>query len=501
MKHRLFTQLLCVFLAVILLSVGVSYSLIYFHMRASRIEARVETLKSQANDVAWLAGNLLQEESLLRFGSDSVLREALYQKTGQIYSQYNAFTVIMTRSGRLYSYYSESALQDESLQHIPSAEELAGYMTRALQGEEIAVQTSSSSGPLFTVILPWTHVSVRTGSSTVMGIVMIQTAAQNIRATYSDLIWQLGIGALCVLMAAVALTFFLTRRLTKPLTAMEQAASALAQGDFTARAPEDNTSREIRSLAAAFNRMAGQLDGMEQSRRDFVANVSHELRSPVTSIQGFAQGILDGTVKEEDRAKYLSVIVDETHRLSRLIANLLNLSRMENDQVALALSDFDVNELVRRVLIARISAIEEKNLEIEPDFEAETCPVRADREQIQQVILNLLDNAVKYTPEGGKIRIATVTRGDTVYLTVRDNGIGILPEDAEHIFDRFYKADKAHTVGKGTGLGLAICKIIMEKHGQSIRLVSGQGGCEFEITLKKSELRLPEKAADSSEEA
>ena len=173
---------------------------------------------------------------------------------------------------------------------------------------------------------------------------------------------------------------------------------------------------------------------------------------------------------------------------------------MENDQVALALSDFDVNELVRRVLIARISAIEEKNLEIEPDFEAEICPVRADREQIQQVILNLLDNAVKYTPDGGKIRISTVTRGDTVYLTVRDNGIGILPEDAEHIFDRFYKADKAHTVGKGTGLGLAICKIIMEKHGQSIRLVSGEGGCEFEITLEKSELRLPDKPADGIEE-
>ena len=137
MKHRLFTQLLCVFLAVILLSVGVSYSLIYFHMRASRIEARVETLKSQANDVAWLAGNLLQEESLLRFGSDSVLREALYQKTGQIYSQYNAFTVIMTRSGRLYSYYSESALQDESLQHIPSAEELVESARPLIQSQGI----------------------------------------------------------------------------------------------------------------------------------------------------------------------------------------------------------------------------------------------------------------------------------------------------------------------------------------------------------------------------
>ena len=193
--------------------------------------------------------------------------------------------------------------------------------------------------------------------------------------------------------------------------------------------------------------------------------------------------MLDGAVPEDTRGRYLQVIVDETHRLSKLINGLLNLSRLENDQTALAYSDFDVNEMTRRVIISRMTQLEEKKMDVDTDFETYSCFVHADADQIEQVIINLLDNAVKYTPEGGKIRISTQKEHDRVVLRVKDNGIGILPEDAAHLFDRFYKADTAHTVGKGTGLGLSICRKIMEKHGQTIRLVSGEGGAEFEITL------------------
>ncbi|MBR0329752.1 MAG: sensor histidine kinase, partial [Selenomonadaceae bacterium] len=236
-------------------------------------------------------------------------------------------------------------------------------------------------------------------------------------------------------------------------------------------------------LSLAFNRMAAQLSTLEQSRRDFVANVSHELRSPITSIQGFAQGMLDGTIPQEEHEKYLQVVEDETQRLSKLIAALLNLSRMENEEISLAFTDFDVNEMARRVLISRINALEEKALDVEVNFEEDACFVRADSDQIQQVMINLLDNAIKFTPRGGLITLSSGRAGEQVYMRVKDNGIGIMPEDAPHIFDRFYKADKAHTVGKGTGLGLAICFRIMERHGQSIRLLNGEGGAEFEITL------------------
>ena len=179
------------------------------------------------------------------------------------------------------------------------------------------------------------------------------------------------------------------------------------------------------------------------------------------------------------------MITDETHRLSKLIGSLLNLSRMENEETSLAYLDFDINELARRVLISRMTQIDDKQLEIDVQFDADPCFVHADADQIQQVIINLLDNAIKFTPEKGTITILTKEEKDHVSLRVKDTGVGILPKDAPHIFDRFYKADKAHTVGKGTGLGLAICYRIMERHGQHIRLVSGENGAEFEITLEK----------------
>ena len=178
--------------------------------------------------------------------------------------------------------------------------------------------------------------------------------------------------------------------------------------------------------------------------------------------------------------------MDETQRLAKLINNLLNLSRMENQDTNLAFSHFDLNEMTRRVLISRMTQIDDKSLDIEVNFEDEPCFVHADADQIQQVIINLLDNAVKYTPAHGTVTLTTKIMEDHVVLRVKDNGMGIPASDAPYIFDRFYKVDKAHTVGKGTGLGLAICKRIMERHGQQIRLVSGDGGAEFEITLEKS---------------
>jgi len=352
-----------------------------------------------------------------------------------------------------------------------------------MQGQEVVFQSESTSGPLFTVLVPWTQDNMVNNHKTVLGLVLIQTAAQTVHASYQGLIWPVALAALAAFALAALSVFFITRQMTRPLTVMAEAAGKMARGDFEARAPEKEGSREVRELSLAFNQMAAQLSTLEQSRRDFVANVSHELRSPITSIQGFAQGMLDETIPPEEHEKYLQVVVDETHRLSKLIAGLLNLSRMENEETSLAYSDFDVNEMARRVLISRMTQLEEKNLEVEANFEEDACFVHADADQIQQVIINLLDNAIKFTPQNGSITLSSGKEENHVYLRVKDDGIGVLPEDAPHIFDRFYKADKAHTVGKGTGLGLAICRRIMEKHGQQIRLLPSTKGAEFEITL------------------
>ena len=481
---RMFTRLLTVSLAVILACVGVLFALSYTSLRDARIESRMDALKTQARDMAYLASSLSGDTVSRAFGLNGSTEDMLRWKARRIYSEYSAYVMLVDRGGQAKSYYIEQALQNESMQFLPTQDELSEYLQQVMHGEEVVVQTDSAMGPLFTVIVPWVRQNLLTGRNTVMGLVLIQTAAQTVHASYQGLLRQFIMTAVILLLIAGVSVFFFTRQITKPLTVMADAAESMAKGDFKVHAPETG-SEEIRQLSSAFNRMASQLSTLEDSRRDFVANVSHELRSPITSIQGFAQGMRDGTIPKEEHEKYLQVVVDETHRLSKLINNLLNLSRIENEETSLACTDFDVNELTRRVLISRMTALEEKNMEVEADFEHEECFVFADQEQIQQVIINLIDNAVKYTPEGGAITLSSCEEDGHIALRVKDNGVGILPEDAPHIFERFYKADKAHTVGKGTGLGLAICARIMEKHGQSIRLVSGEGGAEFEITLKK----------------
>lgn len=481
--RSMFARLLTVFLAVILVCVSILASLVYVNLRDNSVQGRIDALKTQARDVAYLASRVQSDNFLPNF-SRSDTEDYLYWKNKRIYDEYNAYTVIVERSGRSYTYYNENTLMDDSLSQMPSSEDMTEYLRRASKGEEITVQTGTPANPLFTVIVPWTRANPLGGQNTVMGLVMIQTAAQTIHASYKGLLLQIALVALGVFILASLCAFWLTRQMTRPLTAMAKAADHMAKGDFSVQAPIEGSS-EVCALAAAFNSMAEQLNTLEESRRDFVANVSHELRSPITSIQGFAQGMLDGTIPEEDRTEYLQVVVDETHRLSKLIHGLLNLSRMENESTALALSSFDLNELARRVLISRINQIDEKEIDVDVQFEQEVCYVWADADQIEQVIINLVDNAIKFTPAKGKLTLTTLTRGKLTVLRVKDNGIGILPEDAAHIFERFYKADKAHTVGKGTGLGLAICQKIMEKHGQSIRLLNGSGGAEFEITLEK----------------
>ena len=478
----MFSRLLIVFLAIMLLFVGVLSSLYSINFRNNAIQSRMNALKTQARDMAYLASRLSYDSWSRAMGKTSATEQYMTWKAERVYKEYNAYIVVVDRSRKTYVYYNEATLKDESIQSLQGQDQISAYMEQALRGQEVVLQTASQNGPLFTVLVPWLQQNLLTEEQTVMGFVLIQTAAQTVHASYRGMLLQTALVAGCLFVLSAVFVFFIARQMTRPLTAMALAAGSMARGDFQARAPEEG-SREILELSQAFNQMAAQLSTLEQSRRDFVANVSHELRSPITSIQGFAQGMLDGTIPQEEHARYLQVVVDETHRLAKLINGLLNLSRMENEEASLAYSDFDVNELARRVLISRMTQIDEKQLDIEAEFADDPCFVHADADQIQQVIINLLDNAIKFTPQGGRITLSSQKLEDHIALRIKDNGVGILPQDAPHIFDRFYKADKAHTVGKGTGLGLAICARIMEKHGQTIRLVSGEGGAEFEITL------------------
>ena len=470
----MFSRLMAVIMAAVLICVLGLFSLFYVTTRSNHIDARLNELKAQAYDIAYLASRV-RANSLSAFGFGSATESYINWKADTIYQEFNAYSVVVDRTGQITVYVTPELMHDSDF--VFDQQHIVDTLNTVLQGQEVIQRQKGASGPMFTVAVPWMS------NGTVLGAVFIQTAAQTVYATYKGLALQALLAALAALILAGISVFFITRAIVKPLRVMAQAAGDFAQGRFDRRVPVSGSS-ETRELASAFNLMAGQLDTLEQTRREFVANVSHELHSPMTSIQGLLQGMLDGTIPPAEHRQYMQVVLEETQRLSKLVGTLLNLSRMESSETQLAWSDFDIHEMIRRVIIANMRALDEKQMELTLSFEDEPLYVHADAEQIEQVLINLVSNAIKYTPEGGQISITTVQDKALTRVTVQDNGPGVSPEDAPFIFDRFYKADKSHTVGKGTGLGLAISKRILEKHGQSLRLLPDGPGAAFEFTLE-----------------
>lgn len=291
-----------------------------------------------------------------------------------------------------------------------------------------------------------------------------------------------------VMLAAVIAAYFITERIVHPLKSMTRAAKSFAKGDFSERIAV-NGRDEVSELAVAFNNMAESLENLESMRNSFLANVSHDLRTPMTTISGFIDGILSGAIPPDQHDHYLGVISGEVHRLSRLVSQLLDISRLESGDRKFNFADFDVAEVSRLILLSFEREIDQKRLDVEFYSEEDAMCVNADKDAIYQIIYNLCHNAIKFSKEGGKfaINISKIS-GKKIKISVFDEGQVISPEDAKHIFDRFYKTDKSRGLDKsGVGLGLYICKTIVDAHGESIHHEPHDNGCEFWFTLKEGE--------------
>jgi len=302
--------------------------------------------------------------------------------------------------------------------------------------------------------------------------------------------------AIIGILLAVVLVPLTARSFTKPLVTMNAVAKSYAKGDFSSRVPVKSDD-EIGQLAKSFNQMADELKSLDDMRRSFVANASHEMKAPLASMRGFLEAILDGSVPAGEQQEYMTIVLDETKRLSGLVTNLLDLSKIESGNFPMFKKAFDVNELIRRTLITFETRIEEKRLNIEADFEEDSCAVYADPDHITQVLRNLVDNAIKFTPEGGTVSVKTGIKENKASISVADTGKGIPKEDLNQIWERFYKVEKAHTPGsEGTGLGLSIVKKIIEQHGEEITVESEPGkGTKFTFQLphaSKKQLRSKE---------
>jgi len=278
--------------------------------------------------------------------------------------------------------------------------------------------------------------------------------------------------------------YIITYRLTRPLKMMSVAAKAMANGDFSKRIPVTSDD-EIGELAASFNQMTNSLSRLESMRKSFVTDVSHELKTPMTTIGGFIDGILDGTIDKENQDHYLELVSNEIKRLSRMVESMLGASRLESDEFILKYEKFDFTELLINIVLSQEQRIESQNIDIQGLDEISNITVNADKDLIYRVIYNLVDNAIKFTDENGKISFKLSADSREINFQISNTGKGISKADLPYVFERFYKTDKSRTAAKkGTGLGLFIVKTIINKHGGKISVTSNNESLTtFRFTL------------------
>ena len=293
--------------------------------------------------------------------------------------------------------------------------------------------------------------------------------------------------AVFVVLAAVLAMSVVARRESRPLRDMARAATAFGHGNLEARVKvEESYSEEVEELALAFNNMASSLQKSEYQRQEFVANVSHELKTPMTTISGYVDGILDGTIPPHRRDHYLRIVSDETKRLSRLVRSMLDISQLQNQEgiPEEKKMHFDLEECLGSVLITFEKKINDKKLNVDVNMPEHPVYTMANRDYVTQVLYNLIDNAVKFCPDGKTLGLTIREGGSKAYISVSNEGDTIPAEELPLVFDRFHKIDKSRSQNRdGWGLGLYIVKTIVCSHGENISVTSKDGRTEFTFTM------------------
>ena len=305
-----------------------------------------------------------------------------------------------------------------------------------------------------------------------------------VRSRADDLVKPLRQSGVIALVIALGFAFWLTRWISKPLHQMADAVKAVPEGKYQPIQPEGPV--EVQSLARVFNEMVDKVQASQQSQKDFVANVSHELKTPLTSIQGFAQAILDGTARTPDELRQAGeVIYEEASRMYRLVVDLLDLAHLDAGTAELQRAPVDLKVLLKEIIRTLTPQANQGQVHLSLDI-GDLPSIIGDGDRLAQVFTNLVDNAIHHTPPGGEVRIQAGVNAANVEISVEDSGTGIPPEDLPRIFERFYQVDKSRPGGgvRGVGLGLAIAKEIVESHGGSISVQSQPGqGSVFVVNL------------------
>ena len=474
MKGGLLWRTYSVILAALLITIIIFSGTVVAARQQAAQESYEREVCLQAREVADFMANLSELSYVQR---NLTMKPIILKKIRDIYQRYNADIWIVSYDSGIVQYLDSSWNTSESIATDAVKEQLSAIQT----GQEIRVTGlfPELGDQIVTIGVPW-----RYDGDQVVGAVLLHIPTKSLQISLLSIARQILPQAILSLLVGAALAFFLAQSQIKPLREINSAVSEFTKGDLTRRV-ELNCGGELEALGDSINRMAAELSRLEDSRRSFVANVSHELRSPMTSMRGYVQAMLDGTIPPEDMPKYLNIVMDETTRLTDLVRDLLDLSRLESGKFPLTLAPFDLNELIRRTLINFEGRIDQKRIEVAAELLEGRAMVMGDANRISQVVTNIIDNALKFMPDDGTgvLTVRTLREGKDIRVSIRNNGPEISQSDLPYIFERFYKADKAHTSGGGTGLGLSICQRIMRQHDSEITVQSVPGDTAFDFTL------------------
>ncbi|MBQ8109959.1 MAG: HAMP domain-containing histidine kinase [Clostridia bacterium] len=475
MRRSLFWRTYSVLLAALLATI-VIFTGVLTAARQQTMQQSYETeVRRQAREVA----DYMADLSALSFlQSNATMRSVIRRKIADIYSTYNADIWIVSYDSGTVQYLDSSWNTTRSIATDAVKEQLSLIQ----QGNDIRATglfpELEHGEQIVTIGVPWYY-----GGTDVVGAVLLHIPTASLKISLGSVILQILPPALLALALGTILAFFLARSQIKPLREMSRAVQEFSKGDLTRRV-DISCGGELEELGDSINRMAKELSRLEDSRRSFVANVSHELRSPMTCMRGYVQAMQDGVIGPEEMPRYLQIVLDETDRLTALVNDLLDLSRLESGNFPLTPAPFDANELMRRNLINFEPRIDEKGISVSVELAEGALTVMADANRINQVVSNIIDNAVKFMDGAdSRLTVGTAREGKNVRFWIRNNGPRIAEADLPYIFERFYKADKAHTSGGGTGLGLSICQRIIEQHGSKIEVRSDERETSFEFTL------------------
>lgn len=331
------------------------------------------------------------------------------------------------------------------------------------------------------------------GQYSVLGEIIISTPQPTQNAINKQIMRIAIYSTSIVLILAFMFAYYSAGKIIRPIKIIGESANNFAKGDFESRvqlSKGESRIKELNELAETFNNMAFELERFEEIRDNFVSDVSHELRTPMTTITGFVEAILDGTIPPDREEEYLKIVYEECKRLSRLVNSFLDVTRNLNQKINLDISSFDINRLITQTVVGFEKKIDDKNIIVNINLCDDYCAVKADKDAIQRVITNLLDNAVKFTTENGEIVIKVTEKQNEYEISVKNTGTGFSSEEGKFIFERFYKKDKSRSDNKeGTGIGLYIVKSIINRHGKSIIATGVEGEfAEFKFALEKGEI-------------